>query len=72
MASFLEMQEAISFLNFKKLKSLAWLTVKWAFDDVKEVQKAIANDQAFKQELQDTRINAKCTSMSKFTAKYEV
>jgi len=44
MSSFKEMHEAITFINFWKLKTNAWLTVKWAFDDAKHVQKTISND----------------------------
>ncbi len=47
MFTFKEMHDAISFLNFKKLKSNARLTVKWVFNDVKEIQRAIKNDEAF-------------------------
>lgn len=47
MHTFKEMHEAITFLNFKQLWSNARLTVKWAFDDVKEVQRVIKNDETF-------------------------
>jgi len=37
MNSYNELNSAINFLNFRQLKSNAKLTVKWVFDDVKEV-----------------------------------
>lgn len=72
MNSYNELNSAINFLNFRELKSQAKLTVKWVFDDVKEVQKAISHDETFLLQHQQTKINAKCTSMNKFTCKYEV
>ena len=72
MSSYNELHSAINFLNFKQLRSSAKIIVKWVFDDVKEVQKAITSDEGFILQQQETKINSKCTSMNKFTCKYEV
>lgn len=72
MGSYKELLKAIKFLNFRQLKTNALLTVKWVFRNQRAVQRAVQSDSDYVRSKQQSKINAQCTSMSKYTCKYEI
>jgi len=67
-----ELMKAIQSLNLKPLQSNARLTVKWVFENAEKVQQALDEEDVMSKQYRDSQINSKCTSMSKYTCKYEV